>query len=483
MIPYGLTPEGLNIRRLQDIRDNINADIKGAFGPVDTHDKSVLGQLSGVHAKPAADLWEQLAALYYNLNPNTAEGVYLDYIVAFNGLIRLDARSSVAKVGVAGSPGAIIPMGALFEAPLNGCKFRVTSDYVLSLEDKPLLYLEVIFAANTLYEFKLTSGIDEMEYGFNSAAYPDEEILLETIAGVISTGPLFSAVNLQNGCIAISPKQYLSMSLIIGTTDSLKGYMPVTTNSVDIGPIPVGSKTITVVSTPLSGVDVINNFEEGQIGRDREKDPELRIRREETLTQGGGGSVSAIAVRIRDDVPGVITAKCFENTSDVPVAGRPPHCIELLVIGGDDQKIADTLWKVKGGGIQTYSANIPPISKQTIDSNGDPQTMFFTRPSIIYGWVNVLVTLYSEELFPSDGIDRIKRNIVEYGLTFTIGLDNIPVRYIPSIVAIPGIESVVVEIANTLLPSDAPAFTTSVIPVINSQLLQLDISRISVMVV
>ena len=104
----------------------------------------------------------------------------------------------------------------------------------------------------------------------------------------------------------------------------------------------------------------------------------MRLRREQSLQVTGAGTLPSIVARLQDDVSGVTTVKGYENRTDViDVSGRPPHSIEMVVEGGDDQDIIDTLWLVKGGGIQTFGNT----SGVAVDSNGNNQTLYFSRPT------------------------------------------------------------------------------------------------------
>lgn len=110
----------------------------------------------------------------------------------------------------------------------------------------------------------------------------------------------------------------------------------------------------------------------------------------------------------------------YENNTDVTdSSGRPPHSIEVVVSGGTDQDIADFIWSVKPAGIQTYGSSSATVS----DSNGDSQTIYFSRPT--YKYVHLEVTIdsyYAEEQFPLDGVDQIKAAIFDYAEDFSLAL-------------------------------------------------------------
>ena len=57
----GLTGNGLSIKRLQEIRDDISANLKNAFGDdINTTEDSVFGQVRDSVAPGESSIWEQL---------------------------------------------------------------------------------------------------------------------------------------------------------------------------------------------------------------------------------------------------------------------------------------------------------------------------------------------------------------------------------------------------------------------------------------
>ena len=78
-------------------------------------------------------------------------------------------------------------------------------------------------------------------------------------------------------------------------------------------------------------------------------------------------------------------------------------------------------------------------SGQVADSQGTLQTLYFSSPVDKFVHINLEISLYDEEQFPSDGLNGIKQAIVDYGDTFEVGDDLIIQRFYTPIYTVPGI--------------------------------------------
>jgi uncharacterized phage protein gp47/JayE len=80
---------GLVIDRLADVRTAIEDDLREVYGDgINLTETSPFGVLIGIMAERYSELWEMLEAVYEASFPNTSFGVYLDELVAFNGIVR-----------------------------------------------------------------------------------------------------------------------------------------------------------------------------------------------------------------------------------------------------------------------------------------------------------------------------------------------------------------------------------------------------------
>jgi uncharacterized phage protein gp47/JayE len=112
----GLNENGLTIKTLAQIQDEIDADLKAIFGDqINTLPESVFGQLKGIFSEREALIWELAEAIYNSQYPDTSQGTSLDNIGAISALSRLPAGASIVEgQALFGTPGTIIPWEQFF---------------------------------------------------------------------------------------------------------------------------------------------------------------------------------------------------------------------------------------------------------------------------------------------------------------------------------------------------------------------------------
>lgn len=479
---YGFTPTGFNIKRFDDIVTDMRNALIEQFGNVDTDDASVFGQFAAVSSKPPTDIWELLGYMYSMLNPDTAENVYLDDVAAINGIKRLPETSTTVVVGLNGTTGTIVPKGTILNAPLTLKQFSTDYETTISSSSKNLLYITLeSLQASQVYSFNITVNSVTTLITTTSASTPITDTIMNSLTSQLNALGNVTATYLTNGRLKIAYSSGLFDVSIVSTT-RLGYYNVVDCSCTEYGPISASIYTISGITTPVSGLSKVLNFEDGLRGRYVESDVDFRLRRKQSLQILGKGTVAAIVSRIQNNVSGVSLVAGFENHEDSVVDGRPAHSIEIVVAGGTAEDIATEIWNSKSGGIQTHSSNTPKNSFDVIDSNNDPQTIYFSRPITMYTWVRITATKYSEELFPVDGVDQIKANILAYGNTFGLGVNVIPVRFIPPVLLVAGIQTVVVEVFCSTNSGDTPVYVTTPISILSTQFASFDLTRIFVTV-
>lgn len=176
---------------------------------------------------------------------------------------------------------------------------------------------------------------------------------------------------------------------------------------------------ITVNGTPLSTV----SFSVDHLTTMQLLEVELEtVEGISTVTVGGTGN-RTLTVEITQGYEITINSVQITGGSsqaNVTISGgRFPKSFEAVVQGGSDEDIANKIWLTKPAGIQTFGNTSFAIT----DSQGDPQTINFSRPIPIYIWVDVDLTLYDEEEFPNNGVELVKQAILDYGNTLGIGND------------------------------------------------------------
>lgn len=184
------------------------------------------------------------------------------------------------------------------------------------------------------------------------------------------------------------------------------------------GPVLANAGTLTVIETPVGGMDSFTNELDAEIGDDTETDAELKARRDQELQIAGAATIEAILSEIntRPLVEAVIVFQ--NNTSITDGDGRPPHSLDIVIKGDDEDDLAEAIFLVVGGGIET----IGDIVKQVEDSQGFLQTVKFSRPTDVNIWIEWDITKDPNE-YPVDGDAQVEAATLAFGETQTVGED------------------------------------------------------------
>lgn len=157
------------------------------------------------------------------------------------------------------------------------------------------------------------------------------------------------------------------------------GEIKVTAIAQKPGQIPAEPGTVTTIATPQVGWQTVTNPTAASPGSPVEGDTALKARQtlstalpSQAITDGITGALAAI--------PGVTRYTVHENETDIPDSdGVPAHCLCFVIEGGDQQTIADTIYRKKPQGVQTYGSTLA----YALDSIGTPRPIYFYRPTYV----------------------------------------------------------------------------------------------------
>lgn len=188
-------------------------------------------------------------------------------------------------------------------------------------------------------------------------------------------------------------------------------------NSISSMPAPPSGVDSTTNVYPTGTTDYINtNGQEFVIGKDRERDEELRDRANEAVTGGGDATHDALVAELVNNTPGVSSVTVYENKTDIDNTGSgglPPHSFEVVVFGGDDDDVANTIFDKKAITARDYSGVHGTAVSATVisDVNGDTRTIEWTRPTKVD--IDLTLDLATDESYVGDAAirDRIVRHI------------------------------------------------------------------------
>jgi uncharacterized phage protein gp47/JayE len=399
-VPYGVTPTGYWSKPLTVIDDEIDQGLRSILGESAGTDadgkiplESMAGQLKALIVDGLAAQWDLQEAVYASLDPNKAAGVFQDSIASLTGTIRNAARNSVATGICVGDPSTSLPVGRAVTVDGTASRFSTSTGFAI--------------ATGTAYTSSGTYGIGDLRYIPGQARH-----YLCTATGIGSaSGPSGTASSITAGSAVF---RYLG--------DGIGLVHGIFVSDV-VGAIGVATGSLNTIATPISGWNAVYNRLAGEAGRTQETDAALRTRRNQELASAGNTTVDAIRSNLlsmnagSEDVnhlPATSVTVFYNDTDYTDSNGLPAHSIECLVLDGTEADIAQTIWDSVGAGTRTYGTS----SATAIDSEGNAQTVYFTRPTEIPIYVRG-VGRYDAREWP-DGSETLVAEAMESALlTFT----------------------------------------------------------------
>lgn len=469
-----LTATGFDRTRLADIKTEIDQSMTDVLGPVNTNADAVVGQIDGIWAEGVDNLYEDLQDVYDSMYPYSAEGTSLDGAVSFIGLARLDATATTVTAAAYGTEGTLISAGSMAHADIQ---YSSTSDVIISRANALDVSIQVASVVDSTVYNILAGG---QSIVFTSGASATAADILAGLAALFDTD-VFVAASDGATLRVYSLDGVTPFSITVDTKLTItKRGSPVVFVASTTGANAVPAGALANIDTPIFGWDSILNLVAGDIGRDVETDTELRLRHASSARSTGSATVEAIKARMLAEVASVTSVQIYENRTSVTDSdGIPAHAFETVVIGGNNQSIADQLWLTKPAGIETYGN----VSVNVVDTAGDVQLIRFSRSVAKYAWIRVTVTsLNSEESLPTTATSAIQSAVVTYGQdNIGVGDDIVLQRFLgPIYTNVAGIGSMTIEGAITALPSDTPTYGTSNITIGRSEASEFDTSRVVV---
>jgi len=262
------------------------------------------------------------------------------------------------------------------------------------------------------------------------------------------------------------------------------GFIDVAMSSVNEGPVAAAVGTLANIETPIFGWTAITNAAAATLGQLEETDPKLRVRREASTAAGGNNLADALAAQLKN-LDGMTDAVVIENkTNIVDANGLDPHTFAPVVLGGDEDDIAATVWANTPQGIDSFGA----LSKIITDGQGFPQTVNYSRAADLDIYIKLDLTTNAN--YPSNGDDLVKAAVIQYTqdgtvngelpdetfVGYKIGMDVILSRFYTPVNIVPGIIGIVI----TMNTTGAPVVETANITVPFDEISAYDIANISI---
>lgn len=421
-LTYGLGPGGLVRMRLPEIRRSIFDELRARIGqPFDETPDSLSGQFVSIYAEREAAMWELLQAVYLSAFPATATGLSLDYAVSYAGVTRIQPSPSRARLVLFGTQGTTVPIGSIVESrylppgQAVPARFELTADALITRDAAANVLLTVPpeVADGAVYSVTYNGSTVSFTASSTSTA---TNVVNSLASQLVALGATVSA---SSDRFRVTSYTQFSLSWSDNITLSALG-SPAMAEASTTGPTeaPAGSLTRIISVTP--GWSSVQQPQDAVLGTNLETDEELRARYATGVYRLGAGTVPSIRANLEQDIAGLASLAVYENTTNVTDAdGRPPHSVEVVIEGGDDEAISAALYRLKPAGIQAYGNTLVPYT----DDTGFQHQIAISRPEDQIVWLRATLTTTSEETVPGDVAARAQRALVEAGSALGVGED------------------------------------------------------------
>lgn len=457
MPEYGITETGLRIKRFDTILSEINAFQTEGFGvQVGANTRSFLNTLNTSVADKIAELWELGADIYHNLSPMSAEGAALDNAVQFGGNSREKARSTYYPIHCECTEGITLDEETLIESDTNpAIKFLSAEERTISRSSFNKAKVKVV---STQPGEAYTVALNGTLYSYTCKVQDGPEAILGGLRDLIlaDEAEAFTAsVDSENVLLVIEAADVESENSML-LTDNL------TTESVtaiisfaseEPGEVSLPNGAITKIVTAPTGFLSCTNLCGYVAGRLLETDVELRQSYVDKIFSRSSRMTDSIRSAILANCAGVTAAQVYENrTNETDSEGRPPHSVEAVVDGGSNSDIAEQILVTVSAGITTYGS----VSVDVPGEDDDMIEVCFNRPTYIYCWFKVTLTISKASLVPANYAELVETAIVDAMSQVENGEDVVPQQqFLPAIYEqVPGISYIDVSIYTTTSASE-----------------------------
>lgn len=481
MEQYGVTEKGFVMKRLDTIINEVQTDLSAALGfDVSQNPQSLLNATLIIpFCDKIAEMWEVAQESYYAKYPTTAEGVNLDNACQYGNVFRRDNKHTEYIIHCTAKDGTKIPGGSLISSITNPVvQLQCINDTVIERSACNAIAIKPVVALAGTYTIELNGIFYSYEATTGSSAEDIVEGLIDaftmdgyTASKVIDNENVF--VLIEDTIISQSNDFALSSNL---TTDFVTSCVHFYT--VDYGDIQCPKGSITVLTSNVTGLISVTNRIDPTPGRIQQDDISLR---QDYIRKSYGTSstqTNSIEAYILEEVAGVKDVRCYENQYNVEdELGRPPHCIEVIVDGGEPEKIAAAILAKKAGGITSYG----DITIDVLGEYGDNIPISFRRPEQVYLWVKVEITTDGSTITP-DYVNIVKDTICSKAEELSIGDSFLTQTYISGIYeALTGIAYCRITVASTMSANVEPEeYIDGNISATERQAISVDGTRIEV---
>ena len=190
------------------------------------------------------------------------------------------------------------------------------------------------------------------------------------------------------------------------------GLATTTATATATGPIIVTNNTITKIKTPQPNWSSVSNISTISVGTKEEKDTPAEVRRRRSNAAPSAAPADSVQANLAN-LEGVTFARVkINNTLLTDSDGIPAKQQACIILGGNNIEIAKTILQRSGCTAEFFG----DIEVVLIDAQGEPNPVRFSRPTQLIMNVDIDITVTNTSLYPSNGDQQIKDNIVLYSV-------------------------------------------------------------------
>lgn len=229
---------------------------------------------------------------------------------------------------------------------------------------------------------------------------------------------------IRNAVLTGTPNAQIKAGTIVSDSTQTKWVLmsPVTLNSngsgrgdyrsAEIGAFNPAEQQLKIETLAL-GLATVSIVEPVDEGENEESDAKLRARFFATRSKPARNSADGTDAAIKE-LTGVVDSTYLENyTNETDKDDVPAHTINFIVDGGNEQSIAEAIFKNKPGG----TGLMGKVFIEVVDEKGRKRKVWFDRPTVVYCAMKVNIVRNKE--YNQIDVEGIKQAIANYA--FNIG--------------------------------------------------------------
>ena len=200
MSEYGVTSNGVVIKRLDTIMEELHSELSEGWG-INTrlNPKSYLNVQLTAFADKIAELWEFGAEVYYSMYPSSATGISLDNAAQFGGSTREQAAKTYYPIHCQGIDGTVITTDTMIRSDTNPpINFIAAEAKGISRSACNKAQIKVLTVeSDSVY----TVALNGLLYSYTAKEDDDEAAILSGLAAAITSEEFTSKVD--NGLLFV----------------------------------------------------------------------------------------------------------------------------------------------------------------------------------------------------------------------------------------------------------------------------------------